>query len=337
MYPKSVSPVPPVNLVTELTVEESAASKGYARNSLSRRSRNLFNMVRNTIRLPNRNARSNSQDSSGDSPGSRPQSWDGRVLTAAFNNFYSNSVDAKREHDAQRLALAELELLTPIELKRLEVRKRLLEVASSLTDKFQDCVGSPFLPLPVSLIIRAIRDLIITDKQTSTRSSLDNKDRDTANLITEGSVEDECDATRNKRRFEYGTYFTSCSALLFLRLICRAIISPDDYGVTEKLQHTIYEKSVASDSFQWPNPAFAAMTVLAHTLFQDDSDRRSGTVPVQDKDDCFCSNSSRKMHMSSSEILELQGIVLEVKNQIPLSDVSCRMSLHYLNMIANWM
>jgi hypothetical protein len=35
----------------------------------------------------------------------------------------------------------------------------------------------------------------------------------------------------NRRRFEYGTYFTSCSALLFLRLICRAIISPDDYGV----------------------------------------------------------------------------------------------------------
>lgn len=35
----------------------------------------------------------------------------------------------------------------------------------------------------------------------------------------------------NRRRFEYGTFFTSCTALLFLRLICRAIITPDDYGV----------------------------------------------------------------------------------------------------------
>jgi hypothetical protein len=43
--------------------------------------------------------------------------------------------------------------------------------------------------------------------------------------------ENKAELYKNRRRFEYGTFFTSCSALLFLRLICRAIISPDDYGV----------------------------------------------------------------------------------------------------------
>lgn len=327
IYPKATLVAPPVSLIPEIPPEESTANpsslaeKSNNRNSLSRRSRNFFGMVRNTMRFNHltgnsatTKGRSNSKDSNGESPGSRPQSLDGRALSSAANNFYNNA-DARREQEAQRLALAELALLSPMELKRLEVRNRLLEVAASLAERLQECSVSSYLPLPIALMIKTMKDLIITDKEASARNSFDG-DIPMSTSNSDIASEDESETSKNKRRFEYGTFFTSCSALLFLRLICRAIISPDDYGVTEKLNPTIFERIANKDAFQWPNSGFPAMTVLAHTLFSGDVERR--TI----KEEATLAIYSKKEHMNTAEVEQLHQMSIELKNKVSMNDVS---------------
>jgi hypothetical protein len=257
----------------------------------------------NLNRFSNRNTRANSKDSN--EPGSRPQSLDGRT-------FSCNNADGKCGQDAASVVLAELALLTPAELKRLEVRKRLLETAGIIVEKLQDCCTSPYLPLPVVLMIKTMRDLIITDKDNSSRNSMDG---DATIPSVEGVSEEESEASRNKRRFEYGTFFTSCSAMLFLRLICRAIISPDDYGVAEKLFPTIFERIGSSNSIEWPSSGFAAMTILSHTLFQDvDGGHSMKNDPVNAY--------SKRQYMNAIEVQELHNLVTATSHQISMNDVS---------------
>jgi hypothetical protein len=78
------------------------------------------------------------------------------------------------------------------------------------------------------------RDSSIRTDHTFNRDSMNSQSKENFHHSRTSSLDEESIEYKNRRRFEYGTYFTSCSALLFLRLICRAIITPDDYGVIDQ-------------------------------------------------------------------------------------------------------
>jgi hypothetical protein len=84
-------------------------------------------------------------------------------------------------------------------------------------------------PLPPNITQNHMHSQATTNASTGIGTGEYVNEQDKINETIE--EENKAEMYKNRRRFEYGTFFTSCSALLFLRLICRAIISPDDYGV----------------------------------------------------------------------------------------------------------
>lgn len=197
---------------------------GNLRESLSRQSSRFMGLFRNVF------ARGNSGRPNSVSMEDRPMSVDpSNRPTSAMLSTYLYLIGAKssQSQESAAAALNELAMLTPLDLKRLEVRKRLQDCAAALVQRFEE-VHDAF-PSAVVIILNTIRDLIIVT-QPNNGSSKNKEDKE----YSESDIgENDSELYRNRRRFEFGTYFTSCSALLFLRLICRAIISPDDYGVTK--------------------------------------------------------------------------------------------------------
>jgi hypothetical protein len=307
---------------------------------------------------PDGSSTPNPQQSSSSSQSQTPQRPSSADMAKVLKNYYhflnpivSSSVSSSGKNNVnlpgasstttqqQQMNFNELVNLTPFELKRVETRKRLLDCALLLVNRFDEICQ--YFPLPIKMIVKTIRDLIIitatasqqlqaeavsnlrsnsfdktpqqqqqqqqsflqtptdssrpvstaaglspslsfgiadvdntsnnlhhsipssssiphsaslspstagnhilpftsgresssrTDHTPFNRDSMNSQSKENVQASRTSSMDEESVEYKNRRRFEYGTYFTSCSALLFLRLICRAIITPDDYGVTD--------------------------------------------------------------------------------------------------------
>lgn len=287
---------------------------------VKRSSKRLMGIVRGALGVQQTNT-SNAGSHSED----RPPSIE-RNTGQAFANHYQ-FMNAKNGEELNHFGIEELTLLSPIELKRLEVRKRLIEVSSNITENMTMHANHHLFPIAISTIIRTIRDLIIhtpKDVMEFSTASASLKANDNGNSADEHSRhtsnsdllnEEEAEHLRSRKRFEYGTYFTSCSALIFLRLICRAIISPDDYGVTEKLLDNVYDR-VANNTTALPIRALPAMAILAHTLVLPEE-------PVEDKNEVkVIGQQVRKDHMERESVLGMFKIIDRLKVRVSHKDVS---------------
>lgn len=174
------------------------------RNSLSRRSSRFISGILRTV-LGGTDAQSH--------PPSIPETVSGGEEAPPLLEVGGN-VSSLYKMDLDEKLTEEVKLLTPLELKRMQVRKNLLDITENFSMRLDEV--TPVVPVAIRTVISTIRDLIIVTQPIEAEHTND---------------EDKEFLYRNRRRFEYGTFFTSCSALLFLRLICRAMISPDEYGV----------------------------------------------------------------------------------------------------------
>ncbi len=139
--------------------------------------------------------------------------------------------------------LDELYTLSPFELQRIQTAKRLNTMVLLLVQRLEDIVED--FPVAIQLIMYCIRDLIIV---TPPQPNVDTKVKAEAYGMTFNDEDEEARILYDMRKkFEYGTYYTSCCALLFLRLICRAIISPDDYGICEAIAIPTLTPTMASN------------------------------------------------------------------------------------------
>lgn len=175
-----------------------------------------------------------------------------------------NLSDGNRTEDAQ---------LTPMELKRIEVRRRLLDCTLIFSRRFEE--SSSTFPVAIRTIVETVRDLIIVTQAPPVEDTAggivrrdSSSDATAPASATIADQEEKILQFNNRRRFEYGTFFTSCSALLFLRLICRAIISPEDYGVLGPTP-VMTAKDDSDTSSTDGRKAFSAMVILSHVLKRD--------------------------------------------------------------------
>jgi hypothetical protein len=176
------------------------------------------------------------------------------------NEPHYDDAQLMEQHRQRQATLSEIALLSPLERQRLEVRQRLIDLASSLVEKLQDSSAANDIPKVVVMVIRTIRDIIISPVQENVHNT---------------PTDDEIEIAKQRKRFEFGTFFTSCSALLFLRLICKAIISPDEYGVTENLRS---HSTLAV--IEWPHRGVCLMGMLAHVLACDDETITNNTKSI---------------------------------------------------------
>lgn len=204
-----------------------------SRNSLSRRSIRIFTYVRNAFNFsshPNTDTNAISSPVPSTIQEFSPNSSQEAIVPTSHHEGRPPSVDLSKafpllQNTPAESLVQELAMLSPLELTRLEVRKRLLAMASELVHQLSSLI--PQAPLPIKLILETIRDLIIIahNYRIIPNTSM-------ANVDPENSEANTLEGENTRQRFEFGTYYTSCTALLFLRLICRAIVAPDDYGVT---------------------------------------------------------------------------------------------------------
>lgn len=322
-----------------------AAGSGNMRESLSRQSSRFMGLFRGVFSSRNSSARPGHGSMSMDSD--RPMSVDNAnrpssAMLASYlyliNPTSRGGQQQQQTQEAAAAALNELALLSPTDLKRLEVRKRLQDCATALVNRFQE-VSADF-PVAIVTILKTIRDLIIITLPGSMASSSSSAKADKEDPME--PRESESEQYRNRRRFEYGTYFTSCSALLFLRLICRAIISPDEYGVTKRIttahatppasnsssnraskrMSRSYAEAAASTTYEVPEPAapptkvfpkaLAPMLLLAHTVAYEapeESHKKAAAGP-------------RRELLESRYAAEIMSLSKNLSQQMPADMVS---------------
>lgn len=207
------------------------------------------------------------------------------AMLASYFYLINSKATAGQSQEAAAAALHELAMLTPMDLRRLEVRKRLLDLSAALVQRFQE-VSQDSFPTAIVTIFKTIRDLIIiTQQPVQLSSKKEGKSGDSLDKEKDGEpsiepTDSENELFRSRKRFEYGTYFTSCSALLFLRLICRAIISPDDYGVTK---HTILHGSTSNRASR----RMSGSPNATRTKFVDDGTPGGRVISKEGGDRCF--------------------------------------------------
>lgn len=266
VYPRPLAMNAPVIASTPFEVgnQPHFAEEKLSGNTFSRRSRRfLGGVVRNLLRLNANHGGNVTSSSANDPPIS--EVGGGRISSMRIDSVDSPAVQRPSLTDDQLAP----PLLTPVELQRIEVRKRLLDLMTLFCQRFEDTATVQNFPRPLTKIIFTIRDLIIV-----TRPEHIVVPRQPDMLGDARMMEEDREIMyKNRMRFEFGTFFTSCSALLFLRLICRAIISPEEYGVLEKLNLSDdrstsigAEETIEDPRVVRSRQSFAAMVILSHVI-----------------------------------------------------------------------
>lgn len=286
-YPRSVAMIAPAIISMPMEVGSAQSSQRPSmveENSTYRKSRKFIGgIVRSVFRRPstatnipttnaanvnigstinNNNNTNNSVPSSDDKPNTQANNRNSRGGSLRLDRDSLNLSDGNRTEDAQ---------LTPMEMKRIEVRRRLLDSTLIFSRRFEE--SSSTFPIAIRTIIETVRDLIIVTQAPPDTTSggvvrREDSSSSSADAAAVADQEEKIMQFNNRRRFEYGTFFTSCSAMLFLRLICRAIISPEDYGVLGPTP-VIPTKVDSDTSFKDGRKAFSAMVILSHVLKRD--------------------------------------------------------------------
>lgn len=116
---------------------------------------------------------------------------------------------------------------TPFELKYLQVRSNLHHLIFTLVSRLQFLSSS--FPETIQTVFEILREVTIDSGRKEHSAAVSSSNGNV--IVTEPVTSPIEDVAEFQRKFRYGTFFTCCSALLFLRLISRAIISPTEHGV----------------------------------------------------------------------------------------------------------
>lgn len=336
VYPRPIAMSGPA--IATMPFEVGSAGRSMAEekmtsNTLSRRSRRfLGGFVRNVLRL---NSSLQGNQNGGNGSNDPPiLEVGGRVSSLRIDpSEASNAI----RHASNDDGTAPPPLLTPIELQRIEIRKRLLDLMIIFSQRFEESATTPNFPKSISTIVSTIRDLIIvTRPENIVVPRPQDLGGDSRLLEEEKEI-----MYRNRMRFEYGTFFTSCSALLFLRLICRAIISPEDYGVLEKtlsnddLSSPVRPEEGSEDPrLTRSRKCFAPMVILAHVIRKEikrteametgSSDSANGGSGVRTSRRHRTTDYSAELHAGSSSSLTTNILSLsdDLSSKAPRAAVS---------------